>query len=122
MHLGNFSISLTVKNVQASKDFYGKLEFVQILGNAEQGWAIMKNGSTNIGLFHGASDRNMLTFNPRWGQDGKPDETFEDIRTIQARLKRAGIDAGADIEGAQGPASFTITDPDGNPVLFDQHV
>jgi catechol 2,3-dioxygenase-like lactoylglutathione lyase family enzyme len=121
MVLGNFSVSLTVRNINASKAFYEKLGFVQILGDTAQGWAIMKNGSTNIGLFQGAFERNMLTFNPGWDQDGSPTATFDDVRSIQQRLREAGVDVGAQIESASGPASFTVTDPDGNPILFDQH-
>ncbi len=122
MGLGNFSVSLAVKDIRASKAFYEKLGFVQIMGDIGQGWAIMKNGSTNIGLFQGMFERNALTFNPGWDQDGKPDSQADDIRTIQQRLQAAGIDVGAEIEGTAGPASFAVTDPDGNPVLFDQHV
>ena len=121
MTLGNFSVSLTVRDINASKSFYETLGFVQILGNTAQGWAIMKNGSTNIGLFQGAFERNTLTFNPGWDQDGQPTGAFDDVRIIQRRLREAGVDTGADIDSASGPASFTVTDPDGNPILFDQH-
>ncbi len=122
MVLGNFSVSLAVRDIQVSKAFYEKLGFVQIMGDLGQGWAIMKNDSTNIGLFQGMFERNALTFNPGWDQNGNPDSRSDDIRTIQKRLKAAGIEVGADIESTAGPACFTITDPDGNPVLFDQHV
>jgi lactoylglutathione lyase len=122
MNLGNFSVSLAVKDIHASRAFYEKLGFVLILGEVTQGWAIMKNGSTNIGLFQGMFDRNALTFNPGWDQDGKPDGRADDIRIIQKRLKAAGIDVGTEIDGTAGPASFSVTDPDGNPILFDQHV
>lgn len=122
MHLGNFSVSLSVKDIKASKAFYEKLGFVQIHGETEQGWAILRNGDTKIGLFQGMFERNMLTFNPGWDQDGKADGKSEDIRVIRKRLTDAGLDTGAEIESAEGPASFTITDPDGNPVLFDQHI
>ncbi len=122
MHLGDFSISLAVRDIQVSKRFYEKLGFAQILGDTAQGWAIMKNGSTNIGLFQGMFDRNELTFNPGWDQGGNPDSKSEDVRAIQSRLREAGIDVGARIEGASGPAGFSITDPDGNPILFDQHL
>lgn len=121
MPLGNFSVSLTVRDIGASKAFYEKLGFAQILGDTGQGWAIMKNGSTNIGLFQGAFERNMLTFNPGWDQNGGPTAAFEDVRSIQRRLRAGGIEVGAPIGSASGPASFTITDPDGNPILFDQH-
>lgn len=122
MHLGNFSVSLAVKDIKASKAFYEKLGFVQIHGETGQGWAIMRNGDTKIGLFQGMFEKNLLTFNPGWDQDGKPDGKSEDIRVIRKRLTDAGLDTGAEIESAAGPASFTITDPDGNPVLFDQHI
>lgn len=120
MPLGNFSVSLTVGDIGAARAFYEKLGFVQIDGDGRS-WAIMKNGSTNIGLFHGMFPRNLLTFNPGWDQDGRPTGAFEDVRSIQRRLREAGLEVGAAIDSAGGPASFTITDPDGNPILFDQH-
>ena len=122
MQLGNFSVSLAVKDIDASKAFYEKLGFTQIHGDVGQGWAIMKNDSTKVGLFQGMFDRNMLTFNPGWDQDGQPDGMSEDVRVIQQRLKAAGLDVGSAIESGEGPASFTLTDPDGNPILFDQHL
>lgn len=122
MELGNFSVSLAVKDIKASKSFYEKLGFVQVFGDVGQGWAIMKNGGAKIGLFQGMFERNALTFNPGWDQDGETDGKAEDVRSIQKRLKDAGIDTGAPIEGASGPAHFMVTDPDGNPVLFDQHI
>ena len=121
MELGNFSVSLAVKDIKASKAFYEKLGFSQTLGDPAQGWAIMKNGSTNIGLFQGMFERNILTFNPGWDQNGAPAGEFEDVRDIQKRLKDSGVEVGAAIESDQGPGSFTVTDPDGNPILFDQH-
>ncbi len=120
MALGNFSVSLNVRDVGVSKAFYEKLGFVQVAGDG-RGWAVMKNGATKIGLFQGMFPRNMLTFNPGWDQDGRPTGAFEDIRSLQRRLRAAGLDVGAAIESASGPASFTLTDPDGNPILFDQH-
>ena len=122
MHLGNFSVSLAVKDIKASKAFYEKLGFVQVFGEADKGWAIMKNGSTKIGLFQGMFEKNALTFNPGWGDDGQPDGKSEDVRVIQQRLKAAGIDTGTDIDSPKGPAHFMIADPDGNPILFDQHL
>lgn len=122
MHLGTFSVSLAVKDIAASKAFYERLGFAQVFGDLGQGWAIMKNGSTNIGLFQGMFEKNMLTFSPGWDQDGKPDRKSGDIRTLQKQLKDGGLDVGPDIESDSGPASFTLTDPDGNPVLIDQHV
>jgi catechol 2,3-dioxygenase-like lactoylglutathione lyase family enzyme len=122
MHLGNFSISLTVKDIHASKAFYEKLGFTQVHGDTGQGWAIMKNDGTKVGLFQGMFDRNTMTFNPGWDQDGLPDGKSEDVRIIQQRLQAAGLDAGAKVEGSEGPGSFMLTDPDGNPILFDQHL
>ena len=121
MDPGNFSVSLTVRDINASRAFYEKLGFVQAFGNPAQGWVIMKNGTTKIGLFQGMFPRNMLTFNPGWDHDGNPTATFEDVRSIQRRLRAGGLDVGTAITSASGPASFTLTDPDGNPILFDQH-
>ena len=121
MALGNFSVSLTVRDINASKAFYERLGFVQIMGDTGQGWAIMKNGGTNIGLFQGVFERNTLTFNPGWDQNGSPVGEFEDVRSLQRRLRDAGVEVGAQIDSASGPASFMVTDPDGNPILFDQH-
>lgn len=121
MQLGNFSVSLSVRDINASKAFYEKLGFTQVFGNPAQHWVIMQNGTTNIGLFQGMFPRNALTFNPGWDHQGNPTASFEDVRAIQRRLREAGLDAGTVIESASGPASFMVTDPDGNPVLFDQH-
>jgi catechol 2,3-dioxygenase-like lactoylglutathione lyase family enzyme len=121
MALGNFSVSLNVSDINASKAFYEKLGFTQVFGNPAQHWVIMQNGTTNIGLFQGMFPRNALTFNPGWDQDGQPTASFEDVRSIQRRLREAGLDTGAAIDSASGPASFSVTDPDGNPILFDQH-
>ena len=119
--LGNFSVSLSVRDINASKAFYEKLGFRQIGGDIAQRWVIMKSGSTNIGLFQGMFPRNALTFNPGWDQDGNPTGAFEDVRAIQRRLRAAGIDVGTAISSASGPANFAVADPDGNPILFDQH-
>ena len=121
MALGNFSVSLTVRDINASKAFYEKLGFTQVFGNPAQHWVIMQNGTTNIGLFQGMFPRNALTFNPGWDQQGNPTATFEDVRAIQRRLREAGLEVGTAIDSASGPASFSVTDPDGNPILFDQH-
>lgn len=121
MALGNFSVSLNVRDIEASKAFYEKLGFTQVFGNPAQHWVIMQNGTTNIGLFQGLFPRNALTFNPGWDHQGNNTATFEDVRAIQRRLRDAGLDTGAAIESASGPASFSVTDPDGNPILFDQH-
>jgi len=123
MELGAFSISLTVKDVKASKTFYEKLGFTVIEGDITQNWVVMKNGYCVIGLFQDMFDKNMLTFNPGWDQDAQPLESFTDIRDLQRQLKAKGIEfvTEADREST-GPASFTLMDPDGNPILFDQHV
>lgn len=122
MELGCFSVSLTVKDIEASRAFYQKLGFSVFGGDASQGWLILKNGSTNIGLFQGMFDRNILTFNPGWDLDANPVDAFTDIRDLQRSLKAEGVafDMEAD-ESSSGPASFVITDPDGNPILVDQH-
>lgn len=123
MDLGNFSVSLSVKDIAASLAFYKTLGFKQIGGEADQGWLILTNGTANIGLFQGMFPKNMLTFNPGWNADASTKESFEDIREIQARLKAAGIAFESEADPTTtGPASFVVTDPDGNPVLVDQHV
>ena len=123
MELGAFSISLTVKDIQASKDFYEKLGFSAFGGDIDQHWLIMKNGDTVIGLFQGMFDRNMLTFNPGWDQAAQPLADFTDIRELQEQLKARGIAFDSEADGdSSGPASFVIQDPDGNPILVDQHV
>lgn len=123
MQLGAFSISLAVKDLAAAKAFYEKLGFTQFGGNADQNWLIMKNGDNVIGLFHGMFEKNMLTFNPGWDQNALALDGFTDIREIQRQLKAQGValEMEAD-ETTTGPASFIAIDPDGNPVLFDQHL
>ncbi len=123
MTLGAFSISLAVKNIHASKTFYENLGFTSFGGNIEQNWLILKNGDTIIGLFQGMFEKNMLTFNPGWNQNAAKLDSFTDVREIQQKLKAANIklDMEAD-EATTGPASLVLTDPDGNPVLIDQHV
>lgn len=121
MTLGAFSISLAVKDLAASRAFYETLGFSQMGGHAEQGWLILRNGDTIIGLFQGMFDKNILTFNPGWDQNANPLDDFEDIRALQARLSQAGLETGTPIESGSGPASFTLTDPDGNAILIDQH-
>lgn len=122
MQLGAFSLSLAVKDLAASRRFYEGLGFHTLGGESGQDWVILKNGSTVIGLFQGLFDQNMLTFNPGWDASAAPVDPFTDIREIQSRLKTQGyvFDVEAESEGS-GPASFVIRDPDGNPVLFDQH-
>jgi lactoylglutathione lyase len=121
MQLGNFSLSLAVKDIVASRSFYEALGFSILGGDQEQGWLILKNGETNIGLFQGMFEKNMLTFNPGWDSEGKEVNPFTDVREIQRKLKEAGITFGQEAEEGSGPAHFIITDPDGNPILVDQH-
>ena len=121
--LGAFSVSLAVKDLQASKAFYEKLAFEVVGGNAAQNWLILRNGAVTLGLFQGMFDRNMLTFNPGWDDKAQPVGEFTDVREHQRRLKSNGIEltAAAD-EGTTGPASIMLVDPDGNQILIDQHV
>lgn len=123
MNLGIFSISLAVEDIEKSKEFYGKLGFKIFGGNQDEGWLILKNGETIIGLFQGMFEDNTLTFNPGWDSNGDEVENYTDIRDIQKSLKEKGMSfhLEADEEG-EGPASFVLVDPDGNPVLVDQHI
>jgi len=121
MNLGCFSLSLTVKDLQKSKEFYEALGFTIFHGDENQGWLILKNGSCNLGLFQGMFEKNILTFNPGWTQDAQNMEDYDDIRAIQKALIAKGIDAGKIIESESGPASCSIEDPDGNQILLDQH-
>lgn len=122
MKLGAFSISLSVKDLKASKEFYENLGFTMFHGDEAQNWLIMKNESIVIGLFQGMFAGNIITFNPGWDQNAGEVNPFDDVREIQKQLKAKGIqlDSKAD-ETSQGPASFTLKDPDGNVILFDQH-
>lgn len=123
MKLGAFSISLAVKNIQASLTFYQKLGFAQAGGNIEQKWLILRNGDTVIGLFEGMFEKNMLTFNPGWDQQCGELKEFDDVRKIQQALKAQGIECNPEVdEQGSGPGSFMVNDPDGNPILVDQHV
>lgn len=123
MKLGAFSISLSVKDIQASKVFYEKLGFSVFGGNQEHNWLIMKNGDHIIGLFQGMFEENVLTFNPGWDQDAKNLESFTDVREIQRELKAQGIKIHTEAdESTSGPAHIMILDPDENPILIDQHV
>jgi catechol 2,3-dioxygenase-like lactoylglutathione lyase family enzyme len=123
MELGAFSISLAVKDIQASKAFYEKLGFQVFGGDLSQNWLILKNGEHVIGLFQGMFDRNILTFNPGWNQNAQKLETFADVRDLQRHLKAQGVEFASEAdERSTGPASFVVVDPDGNPILFDQHV
>jgi predicted enzyme related to lactoylglutathione lyase len=123
MNLGAFSVSLTVKDIEASKSFYEKLGFSVFGGDATQNWLIMKNGDHIVGLFQGMFEKNILTFNPGWDQNANTLESFTDVRDLQRQLKAQGVkfETEAD-ESTSGPASFIIVDPDGNPILVDQHI
>lgn len=123
MKLGAFSISLAVKDIAASRAFYEKLGFSVFGGNQDERWLIMKSGTTLIGLFQGMFENNLLTFNPGWDSDAQTLPEYPDVRAIQKHLKAQGIelDQEAD-ESAQGPGCITLTDPDGNTILIDQHV
>ncbi|MBX7113324.1 MAG: VOC family protein [Myxococcaceae bacterium] len=122
MNLGNFSVSLSVKNLEVSRAFYTKLGFKPGSGDGKT-WQVMQNGTTTIGLFQGMFDRNMLTFNPGWDASKQKLDKFTDVRELQRELKRSGIEPTllAD-ESTTGPAHFMLADPDGNPILVDQHV
>lgn len=123
MELGAFSVSLAVKDLAASRAFYEKLGFASMGGDPAQGWLILENGGTVIGLFQGMFDTNILTFNPGWDQRAQPLPTFTDVRELQRRLDAAGItiDTRAD-PATSGPAHIVLSDPDGNVIMFDQHV
>ena len=122
MDLGSFSVSLSVKDIKVSLDFYSKLGFEPIGGNVDDNWVILRNGGHVIGLFQGMFDKNVLTFNPGWDQQGKETDEFTDIREIQERLKEAGIALASEAdESTTGPASLMVKYPDGNPILVDQH-
>lgn len=123
MKLGAFSISLSVKDIRRSKEFYEKLGFVEFGGDINQNWLILQNGNATIGLFQGMFEKNILTFNPGWNEKAEKLAEFEDVRQIQKKLKESGvsIDTEAD-EATQGPGYLSITDPDGNTILIDQHV
>jgi catechol 2,3-dioxygenase-like lactoylglutathione lyase family enzyme len=123
MDLGNFSISLAVKDIEASRSFYEKLGFKIVGGDASQNWLILKNGDHKIGLFQGMFERNILTFNPGWDGNAQKLDTFTDIRELQRQLKAQGIALQTEAdETTTGPASLMVVDPDGNPILLDQHV
>jgi len=123
MRLGAFSVSLTVRDLSASRAFYEKLGFTVFAGHAEQNWLILRNGNATVGLFEGMFERNILTFNPGWDANAEAVEEFTDVRELQAELEARGVDIETRTEGKPtGPASFVVIDPDGNPILFDQHV
>jgi catechol 2,3-dioxygenase-like lactoylglutathione lyase family enzyme len=123
MQLGAFSISLAVKDLQASKTFYEALGFSAFGGDMAKNYLIMKNGNALVGLFQGMFPNNILTFNPGWDESANKLEQFDDVRAIQKHLKAAGIKVENEAdESTSGPASFVVIDPDGNAVLIDQHV
>ncbi|MEQ9378942.1 MAG: VOC family protein [Imperialibacter sp.] len=122
MKLGAFSVSLSVKDLKASKQFYEKLGFTVLGGGMDKNYLIMKNENALIGLFQGMFEGNIMTFNPGWDENGKDIASFDDIREIQQHLKGEGIETGKEIDPkTSGPASMMITDPDGNVILIDQH-
>lgn len=123
MELGAFSISLNVKDIKASRNFYEKLGFEVFGGEMSENWLIMKNGDTLIGLFQGMFEKNMLTFNPGWDNNAKNLENFQDVRELQGQFKQQGLAIEGEVdESTTGPAYFSLVDPDGNPILFDQHI
>ena len=123
MKLGSFSVSLAVKDIKTSLAFYEKLGFKSVMGEPTQNWLILRNGTTTIGLFQGMFEDNILTFNPGWDNEAKPLKTFENIREIQNRLKASGLKLNSEADpSSTGPASLTLSDPDGNTILIDQHV
>ena len=123
MQLGTFSVSLAVKDLQASRAFYEKLGFTKFAGDPSQNWLILKNGDTVIGLFQGMFEKNIMTFNPGWDGNAQSLSTFTDVRDLQRELKAKGMQFASEAdESTTGPASFMVIDPDGNTVLFDQHV
>jgi lactoylglutathione lyase len=123
MELGNFSISLTVKDIKASRQFYETLGFTAFMGDAAKNWLIMKNGDHVIGLFQGMFEKNIMTFNPGWDSNARQLDAFTDVRELQRRLKAQGVKLAKEAdESTTGPASFVVMDPDGNQIVIDQHV
>jgi catechol 2,3-dioxygenase-like lactoylglutathione lyase family enzyme len=123
MELGAFSISLAVKDIEASRVFYEKFGFKVFGGDASQNWLILKNGDHVIGLFQGMFEENMLTFNPGWDSNAQELDSYTDVRDLQRQLKAQGVELMSEAdESTTGPASFMAVDPDGNPILVDQHV
>jgi catechol 2,3-dioxygenase-like lactoylglutathione lyase family enzyme len=123
MELGAFSVSLAVKDIEASRAFYEKFGFTVFAGDASQNWLILKNGDHAIGLFQGMLEKNTLTFNPGWDSNASKLDVFVDVRELQRQLKAQGVQLVSEAdETTTGPASFVAVDPDGNPILVDQHV
>lgn len=122
MKLGAFSVSLAVKDIHASNEFYQKLGFTKLAGDIGQKWLILKNGDSVVGLFEGMFEKNIITFNPGWDQSGMNIDEFDDVRTIQRQLKESGVKLTSEAdETSSGPALITLSDPDGNAILIDQH-
>ena len=123
MELGAFSVSLSVKDLASSREFYEKLGFQPVGGDPDQNWQILRNGNVTIGLFHGMFEGNILTFNPGWDSQARPVDDFTDVRELQRQLKAQGLEMTAEAdESGSGPASFVVLDPDGNAILVDQHL
>jgi catechol 2,3-dioxygenase-like lactoylglutathione lyase family enzyme len=123
MQLGNFCMCLAVKDIKVSLAFYEKLDFKQVGGKLEQNWVVLQNGTTKLGLFQGMLEKNTLNFNPGWDHERKTLKDFQDVREIQHVLKQRGIQLKTEAdEKSDGPANFTLVDPDGNPILVDQAV
>ena len=123
MPLGNFSVSLAVKDLAESKAFYEKLGFSVVAGDQQQSWLVLQNGDTKIGLFQGMFEANILTFNPGWDSSGTELDSFVDVRELQSLLQAQGVQLATEAdEASTGPASFTLSDPDGNQIMIDQHV
>lgn len=123
MKLGKFSVSLNVKDIKKSRAFYERLGFNVVMGQEEDNWLILSNEQTTIGLFQGMLDNNIFTFNPGWGNDAQPLENFTDVRELQEQLRQQGVQFETEADTTtQGPASFSVKDPDGNQILVDQHV
>lgn len=123
MELGAFSVSLAVKDIEASRRFYEQFGFKAFAGDASQNWLILKNGAHAIGLFQGMFEKNILTFNPGWDSNAQKLAAFTDVRDLQRQLKAAGVRLQQEAdESTMGPASFIAVDPDGNPIYVDQHV
>ena len=123
IRLGNFSVSLTVKDIAKSREFYEKLGFRVILGDQKQNWLILQNDASTIGLFQGVFEKNTMTFNPGWDRSTKTLPDFDDVRDIQRKLKERGLTLASEADASSaGPASLMLHDPDGNPILIDQHV
>jgi catechol 2,3-dioxygenase-like lactoylglutathione lyase family enzyme len=122
MNLGAFSVSLSVKDLVVSRDFYASLGFEPVGGNPDEGWLILRNGDNVIGLFQGKFEQNILTFNPGWDQQGRETDLFTDVREIQKELRKRNVPLAREAdENGTGPDSCVVVDPDGNPILIDQH-